>query len=69
MKAECDYEREADAMRKFRQLSNIPGFYIPFVVDEFSTKRILTAEFVEGVSVDACINEPQAGSKVFLAKF
>ncbi|CAN1199895.1 Protein ABC transporter 1, mitochondrial [Linum perenne] len=50
---ECDYELEAANQKRFRTLiSNKKGFYVPIVVDELSSKRVLTSELVSGVSID-----------------
>ena len=50
---ECDYEFEARCQKKYQQLmSPYPQFYVPYVVDELSTKRVLTSELVHGVSID-----------------
>lgn len=49
---ECDYVREANNTRKFRQLvgdSNV--FTIPEVIDELSGRQVLTTEFLEGVGI------------------
>lgn len=50
---ECDYQLEATNQKRFRNLlSNTKGFYVPLVVDEISSKRVLTSELVQGVPVD-----------------
>ncbi|XP_051146134.1 protein ABC transporter 1, mitochondrial [Andrographis paniculata] len=50
---ECDYELEALSQKKFRSLlGNEKGFYVPFVVDELSSRRVLTTELVPGSPVD-----------------
>ncbi|KAL3102126.1 hypothetical protein niasHS_003535 [Heterodera schachtii] len=60
LKAECDYEREARAMAIFKRLlADDKNFYVPGVFSQLSTKRVLTAEFVEGTPIDLCTNEPQ----------
>uniref|UniRef100_A0A183CCW9 ABC1 domain-containing protein n=1 Tax=Globodera pallida TaxID=36090 RepID=A0A183CCW9_GLOPA len=60
LKAECDYEREARAVAMFRRLlADDENFFVPGVFSQLSTKRVLTAEFVEGTPVDLCNNEPQ----------
>ena len=49
---ECDYELEAVNQKRFRNLiSNKKGFYVPIVVDELSSKRVLTSELVSGNSL------------------
>ncbi|KAL0436058.1 UNVERIFIED_CONTAM: protein ABC transporter 1, mitochondrial [Sesamum radiatum] len=50
---ECDYELEAKNQKRFRSLlTNAKGFYVPFVVDDLSSKRVLTTELVHGVPID-----------------
>ncbi|XP_051900158.1 atypical kinase COQ8B, mitochondrial isoform X2 [Pristis pectinata] len=52
---ECDYIREAACAKRFRGLlKDDPFFYVPAVIDELTTKRILTAELVTGVPLDKC---------------
>lgn len=46
---ECDYEIEAVSQKHFREfLSDTPGFHVPRVVDELSSKKILTTELISG---------------------
>lgn len=46
---ECDYELEAANQKCFRNLlSDLEGFYVPMVVDDISSKRVLTTELVSG---------------------
>ncbi|OMO82295.1 hypothetical protein COLO4_23104 [Corchorus olitorius] len=53
---ECDYELEASNQKRFRDLlSGREGFYVPLVVDEISSKRVLTTELVSGVPVDKVV--------------
>lgn len=50
---ECDYELEAKNQKRFRSLlANTKGFYIPIVVDNLSSRRVLTTELVPGVPID-----------------
>ncbi|KAH6777460.1 ABC transporter 1 [Perilla frutescens var. frutescens] len=50
---ECDYELEAKNQKRFRTLlSNTEGFYVPFVVDNLSSRRVLTTELVPGIPID-----------------
>ncbi|XP_038641894.1 atypical kinase COQ8B, mitochondrial isoform X2 [Scyliorhinus canicula] len=52
---ECDYIREAACAKRFRELlKDDPFFCVPEVIDELTTKRILTAELVHGVPLDRC---------------
>ncbi|KAJ1354184.1 hypothetical protein KIN20_011029 [Parelaphostrongylus tenuis] len=71
---ECDYMREARAMRKFRELlADFKDFYVPgfdfHVVESLTTNRVLTAEYVVGKPVDKCINEPQVVRDYIAGKF
>ncbi|GKV23352.1 hypothetical protein SLEP1_g33087 [Rubroshorea leprosula] len=48
---ECDYELEAANQKRFRDLlsnANAEGFYVPLVMDDLSSKRVLTTELVSG---------------------
>jgi predicted unusual protein kinase regulating ubiquinone biosynthesis (AarF/ABC1/UbiB family) len=46
---ELDYDREARAMKLYAyMLSGEDGVYVPDVVDELSTKRLLTAKWLDG---------------------
>lgn len=48
---ECDYELEAESQKRFRTLlSEVEGFCVPLVVDDLSSKRVLTTELVSGKS-------------------
>ncbi|XVF22222.1 hypothetical protein REPUB_Repub12eG0154900 [Reevesia pubescens] len=50
---ECDYQLEASNQKRFRDLlSSREGFYVPYVVDDISSKRVLTTELVSGVPID-----------------
>ncbi|XP_021280028.1 protein ABC transporter 1, mitochondrial isoform X2 [Herrania umbratica] len=50
---ECDYNLEASNQKRFRDLlSSREGFYVPLVVDDISSKRVLTTELVSGVPID-----------------
>ncbi|KAH9604918.1 hypothetical protein KSS87_015349 [Heliosperma pusillum] len=50
---ECDYELEARNQILFRNLfSDKTGFYVPLVVQELSSKRVLTTELVPGIPID-----------------
>jgi len=57
---ECDYKREAAATNKFRKaLANNPDIHIPQVIPELTSNLVLTTEFVEGITVDKCIEMDQ----------
>ena len=46
---ECDYELEAKNQKRFGMLlSGTKGFYVPVVIDDLSSKRVLTSELVPG---------------------
>lgn len=50
LRAELDYAREAKNIAAFREyLKDDEGFYIPEVIEELSTGRVLTLTLVEGV--------------------
>ncbi|ETN74063.1 ABC1 family protein [Necator americanus] len=67
---ECDYMREARAMKKFRELlAESKDFFVPEVVDSLTTIRVLTAEYVVGKPVDKCVNEPQVVRDYIAGKF
>ena len=52
---ECDYGIEAKKQIDFRALvQGYEGFYVPEIFPELSTKRVLTQEFVEGVTTVLC---------------
>lgn len=57
-------------MLKFRDLlANDNAFYVPGVFTSLSSKRVLTAEYIEGKSVDLCVSEPQEVRDYVAAKF
>lgn len=65
---ECDYELEATNQKRFRDLlSNSKGFYVPMVIDDISSKRVLTTELVSGISIDkvALLNQ---GTRNYVGK-
>uniref|UniRef100_A0A3B0MHF2 ABC1 family protein, putative n=1 Tax=Theileria annulata TaxID=5874 RepID=A0A3B0MHF2_THEAN len=45
--AECDYLNEAKFYEIFRKL-NLEGFYVPKVIRELTTKKVITTEYVHG---------------------
>ncbi|XP_061354048.1 protein ABC transporter 1, mitochondrial [Gastrolobium bilobum] len=50
---ECDYKLEAGSQKRFRDLlACTEGFYVPIVVDDISSKRVLTTELVNGIPID-----------------
>ena len=50
---ECDYIREADMGRRFRDLlaDEADIYHVPAVISEASGKQVLTAEFASGIGV------------------
>ena len=46
---ELDYEQEARNCAKFKRLyADVPNIYVPECVDEFTSRRVLCQEWVEG---------------------
>jgi aarF domain-containing kinase len=58
---ECNYVLEAENQEKFSELlKNDPGFYIPKVYKEISTKHVLVSEFLESLLFeDICTKASQ----------
>ncbi|KAL4649190.1 atypical kinase ADCK3, mitochondrial [Arapaima gigas] len=57
---ECDYIREARCAKKFKELlKGHPFFYVPDVIDELSSKHVLTTELVSGFPLDKAENLTQ----------
>ncbi|KAL2082328.1 hypothetical protein ACEWY4_022146 [Coilia grayii] len=57
---ECDYIREAQCAKKFKELlKDHPFFYVPDVVDELSNRHVLTTELVPGFPLDKAEELPQ----------
>ena len=51
---ECDYVLEATNQKRFRDLlCNSEGFYVPLVVDDLSSKRVLTTELISGTRISS----------------
>ncbi|CAI4231146.1 unnamed protein product [Auanema sp. JU1783] len=70
LRQECDYLREARAMREFKKLlAGSNDYYVPEVIDELSTDQVLTTEFIVGKPVDKCLNEPQVVRDYIAGKF
>jgi ubiquinone biosynthesis protein len=67
---ELDYTGEAyNAFRLTENLAGLPGVHIPIIYPEFSTKRILTIEFIHGVKINNTEALDQAGlDRELLAK-
>ncbi|XP_070578812.1 atypical kinase COQ8B, mitochondrial-like [Ptychodera flava] len=50
---EVDYERESRMSERFRDLlKDDPVFYVPAVINELSSKQILTTELIDGLPLD-----------------
>uniref|UniRef100_A0A3Q3WV90 Atypical kinase COQ8A, mitochondrial n=1 Tax=Mola mola TaxID=94237 RepID=A0A3Q3WV90_MOLML len=50
---ECDYIREAKCAKKFQELlKGHPFFYVPDVIDELSSRHVLTTTLVPGFPLD-----------------
>ncbi|XP_075692219.1 atypical kinase COQ8B, mitochondrial [Rhinoderma darwinii] len=57
---ECDYLREANCAKIFRNLlKDDPFLRVPQVIDDLTTKRVLTMELVSGVPLDQCADMDQ----------
>ncbi|KAG9347556.1 hypothetical protein JZ751_005124, partial [Albula glossodonta] len=57
---ECDYIREAKCAKKFKELlKDHPFFYVPDVIDELSSRHVLTTELVSGFPLDKADNLSQ----------
>ncbi|KAL3983034.1 ABC1 family protein [Acanthocheilonema viteae] len=70
LKLECDYKREARAMKEFqRLLADDEHFYVPKVIDNLSTTHVLTTEYMQGVPIDKCVDEPQEVRNYIASKF
>ncbi len=67
---ELDYTGEAyNAFRLTENLAALPGVHIPIIFPEFSTRRILTIEFIHGVKISNTEALDQAGlDRELLAK-
>ncbi|EES00676.1 hypothetical protein BDA96_03G159000 [Sorghum bicolor] len=50
---ECDYVLEASNQKRYKELlCDSDGYYVPKVIDQLSSKKVLTSEFVPGVPID-----------------
>uniref|UniRef100_A0A8D0AA39 Atypical kinase COQ8A, mitochondrial n=1 Tax=Sander lucioperca TaxID=283035 RepID=A0A8D0AA39_SANLU len=57
---ECDYIREAQCAKKFRELlKDHPFFYVPEVIEELCSSHVLTTELVPGFPLDQAENLTQ----------
>ncbi|KAH1081149.1 hypothetical protein J1N35_020910 [Gossypium stocksii] len=65
---ECDYQLEASNQKRFRDmLSGHEGFYVPLVVDDISSKRVLTTELISGILSLMSFSFPRRFLCVFLS--
>ena len=75
LQLETDYEHEAASLRRARNLFNSgEGIVVPEVYEKYSTKRVLTMEYIPGVLLDDFLaTNPsqelrnQFGAKMYLA--
>lgn len=57
---ECDYIREANSAKKFQELlKDHPFFYVPEVIEELSSRHVLTTSLVPGFPLDKATDLPQ----------
>ncbi len=57
---EVDYIREAEWGRRFKNwLVKYPIFHIPDIIDNLSTKNVLTTTFFDGITLDNAVNADQ----------
>jgi ubiquinone biosynthesis protein len=54
-RSEFDYCHEAEAARRLREM-DIDAMYVPRVYDELTTGRVLTTEFIEGITLNDVLN-------------
>lgn len=61
LKWECDYHREANALKHFASLlKDDPVFEVPFVYDELTTENIITMQRMKGTEITKLpVNTPQ----------
>lgn len=54
---EVDYNREAEFTTNFGEMIQKYKYYkVPKVINDLSSARVLTTEFVPGVPMDLCFN-------------
>ena len=57
---ECDYTREAKCGKHFEKLiGEDKAFIVPHVHDQISTKHVLITDYVDGMSLDKCVELDQ----------
>ena len=61
---ECDYENEAAATRQFKMLlAPFPEFSVPAVLPSLSSQRVLTTEWMQGVSIDRAAKDAMSAQE------
>lgn len=67
---ECDYEREAAYQTKFKELlsEDSDAFYVPKVIVDASSKRVLTTELAPGLPVDRVLRRLPQGKRNALGR-
>jgi predicted unusual protein kinase regulating ubiquinone biosynthesis (AarF/ABC1/UbiB family) len=56
---ETDYRLEASHLKRYRQrIQNIPGFHLPEVVEQLSSREVLAMTFIDGQSIEKLAREP-----------
>lgn len=62
--AECDYVKEAQNQELFREyFKNDPDVFVPKVYHEYSSRRVLTMDFVEGQHLDKFLESASSDEK------
>ena len=52
LKEECDYILEAEKQMRMKELlGNRKGYFVPGIIPELTTKRVLTSEWIDGVLI------------------
>jgi aarF domain-containing kinase len=77
LQQEVDYEREAESLRRARDLFKPEdGIVVPQVFEKFSTKRVLTMEYIPGAHLDDFLaSHPsqelrnEFGTKMYVSSF
>lgn len=76
-KLELDFNNEVKNLKRFKKNNlNAPHIYVPYVVDEFCSRRIITMEMIHGFSIkninklnDLNYNKEDLGKKLILSFF
>jgi ubiquinone biosynthesis protein len=62
LRNELDYRIEARNIKKIaKQFPDQPHFYIPKVYEDYSTKKVLTTEYIEGIKINETAKLTQQG--------